>query len=243
MQVCSSELTKALSPYDSQVCTDKDTPLPLKPCNVGIFGKKGCGKSNLLLNMIMKKESPWYKHFDLIFLISPTALQDDKMKPLIEDIGDQYYDTLDNSVLEDILSKTEAYTERHERKKRRGKPNYCIIYDDCIHMIKSKQANLITKLATQNRHMKITNIYLLQKYNSYMPTLIRSNLDCIMFFHTENQAELDSFIKEVGTNEHKLRRLYDFATAEPYSFLFVNTYTQPIRYYRRFDPIEWRSKE
>ena len=243
MEVHSTALTQALSPYDSQVCTDTKTPLPLKPCNIGIFGRKGCGKSNLLLNMIMKKESPYYKHFDLLFLVSPTAMSDDKMKPLIDDIGEQYYDTLNNEVLNDIMSRCEAYTERHTKKKRRGKPNYCIIYDDCIHLIKTKQANLITKLATQNRHMKITNIYLLQKYNSYMPTLIRTNLDCIMFFHTENQAELDSFVKEVGTNEHKLRKLYDFATAEPYSFLFVNTYTQPIRYFRRFDPIEYRSKE
>jgi hypothetical protein len=242
MQVCSTELTKALAPYDSQVCSD-DSPLPLKPCNVGIFGKKGTGKSNLILNMIMKKESPWYKHFDLIFLCSPTAVNDDKMAPLIEDIDDQYYDTLNNDVLEDIIAKTEAYTERRIKKGKKGKPNYCIIFDDCIHLIKSKQANLITKLATQNRHMNITNIYLLQKYNSYMPTLIRSNLDCIMFFHTENQAELDSFVKEVGTNEHKLRKLYDFATAEPYSFLFVNTYTQPVRYFRRFDPIEWKAKQ
>lgn len=243
MQVCSSELTRALAPYDQQKCTDTSSPLPLKPCNMGIFGRKGCGKSNLLLNMIMKKESPWYKHFDLIFLISPTAANDDKMAPLIEDIGDQYYDTLNNDVLEDILAKCEAYTERHEKKGKRGKPQYCIIYDDVIHQIKSKQANLITKLATQNRHMNITNIYLLQKYNTYMPTLIRSNLDCIIFFRTENQAELDSFVKEVGTNEYKLTRLYEFATADPYSFLFVNAYNQPIRYFRRFDPIEWKAKQ
>lgn len=243
LKTCSTELTQALAPYDSQKCTDKDTPLPLKPCNMGIFGRKGCGKSNLLLNLIMKKESPWFRHFNLVFLISPTAINDEKMKPLIEDIGDQYYETLDNDTLEDILAKTEAYTERHERKRKRGKPAYCIIYDDVIHQIKSKNASLVTKLATQNRHMNITNIYLLQKYNTYMPTLIRSNLDCIVFFHTENSAELDSFVKEVGTNEHKLRMLYEFATAEPYSFLYVNAYSQPIRYYRRFDPIEWRSKE
>ena len=243
METCSSELTKALAPFDNQKCSDTKSPLPMKPCNYALIARKGGGKTTLLLNLIMKKESPWYKHFDMIFVISPTAPNDDKMSPLIEDIGDQYYDTLDNAVLEDIIAKTEAYTERHKKKNKRGKPNYCIIYDDCIHMIKSKQANLITKLATQNRHMLLTNIYLLQKWNTYLPTLIRSNLDCISFFHTENKAELDSFVKEIGTDEHKLMKLYEFATAEPYSFLHINMYSQPIRYYRRFDPIEWRSKE
>jgi hypothetical protein len=38
-------------------------------------------------------------------------------------------------------------------------------------------------------------------------------------------------------------KLYEFATAEAYSFLHINMYSQPIRYFRRFDPIEYRSKE
>lgn len=238
----SSELTKALCPYDNQKDT-VDGVLPLRPCNMGLFARKGGGKSNLILNLIMKKESPWYKHFDLIFLVSPTAMNDDKMKPLIEDIGDQYYDELNNEVLMDIIAKTEAFTERHKKKRKKGKPAYCIIFDDCIHVIKSKQASLITKLATQNRHMNITNVYLLQKWNTYMPTLIRSNLDCIVFFRTENKAELDSFVKEIGTDDEKLLQLYEYATAEPYSFLFINMYSMPMRFYKRFDPIEWREKK
>jgi hypothetical protein len=63
MNACSTELTKALAPYDKQRDETRGI-LPLKPCNIGIFGRKGCGKSNLLLNMIMKKESPYYKHFE-----------------------------------------------------------------------------------------------------------------------------------------------------------------------------------
>jgi hypothetical protein len=75
-----------------------------------------------------------------------------------------------------------------------------------------------------------------------MPTLIRSNLDCIAFFRTENQAELDSFVKEIGTDEDKLLKLYEYATAEPYSFLYINMYSTPMRFYKRFDPIEWKMK-
>lgn len=236
-----TELSRCLAPFDSQKDTTQGI-IPLRPCNMGIFARKGGGKSNLILNLIMKKESPWYKHFDLLFLISPTALNDDKMKPLIEDIGDQYYEELNNAVLEDIMARCEAFTERHNKKRKKGKPAYAIIYDDCIHMIKSKHANLVSKLATQNRHHHITNIYLLQKYNTYMPTLIRSNLDCTIFFRTENKAELESFLKEQGGDEDKLLQLYEFATADPYSFLYINSYSQPTRYFKRFDPIEWKPK-
>lgn len=235
-----SALTKALAPFDNQKCEDKTVPLPMKPCNYLLSARKGGGKTNLILSILMRKESPWYKHFDLIFVFSPTAMNDDKMKPLLEDIGDQFYTDLTNENMLEVIAKCEAYTDRHKRKKKKGKPIYCIIYDDCIHQIKTKRASEITRLVTQNRHIAggITNIFSLQKYNS-IPTIIRANLDCISFFHTENEHELDTFVKEVG-NEEKIRALYTFATATPYSFLHINMYSQPTRYYRKFDPIEYK---
>lgn len=240
---CKTELTKAICPYDNQKCTDNKSPLPLKPCNYGIFAKAGQGKSTLILNLLMKKESPWYKHFDLIFLVSPTAQNDDKMQPLLDDIEDRFYDELNNDTLQDILAKCEGYKEMHARKKRKGKPQFCIVYDDCLHAMKGKQANMISKMVTTNRHISCTNVFLLQKYNTYMPPLIRANLGMISFFHTENEGELDSFIKEQSGNEHKLRALYAFATATPYSFFHINTYSQPTRYFRCFDPIEFKDKK
>lgn len=238
----SSELTKALAPLDNQICRE-ETPLPMKPCNYGIFAKKGLGKTTLILNLLEKKESPWYKHFSKIFFISPTAKNDPKVHELIEDIGDQYYETLNNEVLEDIIAKIDAHTEECKDKKKKGKPAYCIIYDDCIHLIKKKENRFMDMLATQNRHRNITNIYLLQKWNTYLPTLIRSNLDLISIFRTDNKKELDSFIEEMNMDENILRKLYEFATASEYSFLHINCYHNPSRFYRRFDPIEYRKKE
>lgn len=235
-----SALTKALVPFDNQKCDDKSSPLPMKPCNYLLNSRKGGGKTTLILSILMKKESPWYKHFDLIFLISPTAHGDDKMKPLLDDIGDQHYSDLNNENLHEILAKCEAYSDRHKKKKRKGRPQYCIIYDDCIHQIKSKRASEITRLVTQNRHLAggITNIFSMQKYNM-LPTIIRSNLDCMSLFYSENEQEINTFTDEIG-NKEKVRALYDFATATPYSFLHVNCYSQPTRYFRRFDPIDYK---
>jgi len=232
-------LSKALAPFDNQKDA-KVTPLPLKPCNYAMVGKKGCGKTTLLLNLLERKESPWYRHFDLIFLVSPTASRDDKMRELVEDIGDQYYDTLDNDVLADIMGRIDDHTAEYQKKKKKSKPAYCIIYDDCIHLIRGKNSRLMDLLATQNRHRNVTNIYLLQKWNSFLPTLIRSNLDLITFFRTDNKKELDSFLEEQNGDEDKLRRMYDFATSEPYSFLHVNNYYAAPRYYRRFEEIAYK---
>jgi len=233
-----SALTKALAPFDNQICKE-NTPLPLKSCNYGIFGRRGCGKTNLLLNLISKKESPWHKHFNLIFFISPTAKNDPKVSDLLEDIGDQYYDTLSPVVLQSIIDKIDHHKEKWEQKKKRGEPAYCIIYDDCIHLLKAKQNQIINELATQNRHRKITNIYLLQKWNTYLPTLIRSNLDLISIFRSDNKKELNSFFEEMNIDETKIRALYEYATKEEYAFLHINIYHNPAKFYRKFDEIKY----
>lgn len=237
----SSELTRALAPYDNQKAT-KSGPLPTKPFLWALVGKKGCSKTTVICNILQRKESPLYKHYNMIFWVSPTAGADPKLAPLLEDIGpDQTYDDLNNDVIEDILAKTEAYTARWEKKNKKGDPQFLTVFDDCIHQIRSKGASLITRLASQNRHLKMSCFFLLQKWRSF-PTIIRSNLDCITLFHNENEQEVSSFCSEIG-NERKIRKMYEFATAEPYSFLHINMYAQPTTYYKRFDPIEFRENK
>lgn len=238
-----SKLTESLAPYDSQV-EFTDDPLPLKPSNYGIFGRKGCGKTNLMLNLLSRTESPWHRLFNKIFLISPTADRDDKLKDLVEDIGEnQYFKELNNHTLETIIDRIDAHTEEFKaRKKNKGKkPAYLIIYDDVIHdLVRKKDTRLICMLSTQNRHRHITNVYLLQKYNTYLPPVVRSNLDVISYFRTDNKGELETFVKEQNQDEEALTEMYKFATNEPYSFLHINMYSPKTRFFKRFDPIEYK---
>jgi hypothetical protein len=235
----SSKLTQALTSFDNQKCKN-DTPLPTKACNYGIFGKKGCGKTSMLLALISKEASPWYKFFNLIFLISPTASRDDKLKDLVADLHaqGQYYNELNDVVLEDILDKIEVKKTKTKNKKKKKELRFLIIYDDCITQIKN--CKLVGKLATQNRHYEIYNVYLLQKYNCFLPPLVRSNLDLISIFHSDNRKEIESFIEEIGYDQDILEKLYDFATKEQYSFLHINMYSLPIKFYKRFDLIEFK---
>lgn len=235
-------LTKALAPYDAQVKQNNDV-LPSGPFNSALVGKKGCGKSNLILNLIGKKESPLFKRFDMIFLISPTAIKDPKMDELVEDIGpDQFYQELNNDVLDEIMEKIEGRLELAKKKKKKNLPEFLIIYDDCIHFLKGKNSRGVDRLVSQNRHSRLSNCFLLQKWNSFMPTLVRSNLDAIMFFRTDNKKELASFIDEVGGDEDEMKALYEYATDEPYSFLYVNMYNGKPRYYKKFDEIKFQKK-
>lgn len=215
---------------DSQKVSN-DNPLPTRS-NYGIFGRKGSGKTSLLLNLIMKKDSPWYKKFNLIFLISPTASKDDKMSELIEDIGpNQYFQDLSDETIEFIKQQITADTE--QRKK---KGDYLIVYDDVIHMLKGKgKSKGVDELATQNRHWGITNAYLLQKWNAYMSPLIRSNLDLISFFQTPNKKEQKSFFEEQNEEDNIMEALYKYATDGDYNFLHINNYGSKPKYYKNLD--------
>jgi len=233
-----SKLTMMLTPLDKQR-DDKQHTFPDKPFNMVFCASKGQGKTTLLLNLITKKESPLYKRYNKIFLISPTAKKDEKMLELVEDIGDdQYYQELTEDNLQDIVDKIEYDTEMRKQTKK-PKPEYLLILDDCIHMLKGKNGKKLAELITTNRHKLLSNFVLVQKWNNYLPTLIRSNLDCIAYWHTQSKKELKSFVEDMNGKEDELMDLYNYATDEPYSFLYINQYnpSRPM-YFKRFDRIQ-----
>jgi Cdc6-like AAA superfamily ATPase len=241
-----SALTRALAPYDAQV-KFTDDPLPTCPANMAIVGKKGCGKTTLLRNLLERTESPWYKHFHRIYIISPTAAKDDKLKDLLEDIGpEQHWETLNEQSLQEVYDAIEAHIEEFQKKKKNKgkKPNSLLILDDCIHeMAKKSQIRMLCRLVTQNRHVGLTTLFSIQKYNSFMPTVIRSNLDVIAFYKTDNKKELNSFIEEMPSDEEATLAMYKMATREPYSFFLANFYGVRPRFYIRFDEIQYRPKK
>jgi hypothetical protein len=195
---------------------------------------KGGGKTTVVLNLLTKKESPWFKHFAMIFYISATMHNDPKLSPLLEDIGEeQCYGTLDNATIEAIQGQIEAYKNENPKEK---KPQFCIVYDDVIHLLRSKNSLKVREMVTQNRHWGVTNLFLIQRWKGVDP-LIRNNIDLFFLWKSNNKKEIDSIIEEINYDEKKLKMLYDYATEKPYGFLLVNAYKQPVRFYSKFDPI------
>jgi signal recognition particle GTPase len=228
-----SKLTKLLTPLDKQK-DDSEDIFPKKPFNFGMIASKGAGKTTLLLNLLSKKGSPLYKRYNMIFLISPTAMKDDKMKELVEDIGDQFYDDMSPEILNEILEKIQQYREDNPKKKD---VEFMIIFDDCLHLLKQKNNNKkLSEIMTQNRHHRVSTAILVQKWTGYLPTIVRSNLDCLAIWKTQNRKEEQSLLEEIGGNPEELKIIYDIATSEPYDFLYINQYVpNRTRYYKRFD--------
>ena len=88
----------------------------------------------------------------------------------------------------------------------------------------SRQSKLLHALYTRGRHNGISNITATQKFASIAP-IIRVNATTELFvYRLRNYQDLQTFIDEISAlmDKKTLLDIYNMATSEPYSFLFVN---------------------
>jgi predicted AAA+ superfamily ATPase len=111
-QVIKNDLSNDLMPFDKQV-KRTDEPLPNGYTIHIISGSKGTGKTTLVLNLLKRRSSPYYKQFDNIYLISPTAGRDPKMDSLIDELkmDDKFYTELNDENLNEIMSRLVEFNE------------------------------------------------------------------------------------------------------------------------------------
>ena len=84
----------------------------------------------------------------------------------------------------------------------------------------------------------ISTIVSTQKYRA-ISNIIRVNATNLYVFRLRNAGDLEAWIDEVSaiTDKKTLLQLYQMATAEPYSFLFIKLNAKKVSemFYLRFD--------
>ena len=87
----------------------------------------------------------------------------------------------------------------------------------------SRHSKLLHSLYTRGRHNSISTIATTQAFTA-LSTLIRKNATELYNYRLRNDGDLETFIEDVSAIYAKktLLQLYNAATAEPYSFLYVN---------------------
>lgn len=244
-----NKLSDDIMPMDSQVTATED-PLPKDGHHVYIFsGKRGSGKSTLMLNLLHRKSSPYYRVFHNIFLVSPTARRDPKWKDVAEEVerDGNFWPKLTEDTCQEIIDKVQAFNDdltRPKKDKRTGKeiksrekPRSLLILDDCLNSVPSSHMkSCINDLFTNGRHMKLTVWISTQKLNK-LNTVIRANTDMISFYPTDSKKEFETLENEWAIDPARLRRLYEFACSEPNSFLHISFMGRSPRFFKKFSPI------
>ena len=82
---------------------------------------------------------------------------------------------------------------------------------------------ILHALYTRGRHNSISTITATQKFAAIAP-IIRVNATELYVYRLRNYKDLETFIEEVSavTDKKTLLQIYNLATSEPYSFLYVN---------------------
>ena len=102
----------------------------------------------------------------------------------------------------------------------------------------TRRSTLLHQLYIRGRHTFTSVITATQVFKALSP-IIRKNITELYVYRLRNQNDLEAWVDEVSAtyNKKTLLELYHMATAEPYSFLFINLMakTKEKMFYLRFD--------
>ena len=215
-------------------------PFAALPTSFCLIAPTSGGKTQILLNIFCRfyVTSGGKSLFQRIFLFSPTARLDEQYKPLInliEKFTDQKKEPLIFEVfsmckLGDIIEEQRKIVEEC-RKRKMKPPQIAIILDDLAEradILQTRKGGAcggshVLSLAVSGRHSQITWAICAQKM-SMISRGILAQVRCLIVGRLRSKHEIDVLAEELsglaGSKENALA-LVEFATAEPFSFLFV----------------------
>lgn len=180
----------------------------------GIIARTGSGKSVLLSNLL-RNPNFYFRKFNKVFMATSNVDEDgeitDKAYDLIEFDDDNVYTDFDENIFEDIKSKI----LKDEDWKNK---NYLLVIDDLPYALRS---NKVGKILLKHRHLNLSIIFTTQKTN-IVSRLVRSNMTNVSIYKSLNKDELEDLNKVIDIDKNEFRELVNYATKEPYNFLFID---------------------
>ena len=222
---------------------------PRIPFSMVITGQSGSGKTILLSNLIL---DIYRNCFSRVYIWSSSVFLDPVWEPVKKyvenDLGVNpekekiYFDTFNVAEMQQVL---DLQNKINQYQKKNGATKlYSVLFlvDDFIDQASfAKRNNLLNALYIKARHVNVSIISSSQKYNG-LSTTVRTNSRQLLFFKLRNYKEVESVLDELAgvliskkamsdmKSLHQAKQLlleiYNIATEEPFSFLFVN-FVQP----------------
>lgn len=133
------------------------------------------------------------------------------------------FDKVDEKKLEMEVKRREEREKKREERKKKGKkvyPKFCFVFDD---LAESLRAPVMMSLTCKYRHF-VSKVIILNHTMTCLTPNTRSMVSYLLVFKGMNDEKLEALWKDsnVHTSFDEFKRLYDFATEKPYSFLFYD---------------------
>ena len=205
---------------------------PRLPMRSIILGPSGSGKTVLLTNLILKV---YRDTFERIYIFSPSISVDYAWAPVKKYIEEQmkvyhnekdpiYFDSYEPDKSQRIIDQQHKIIEYLKRNNKKKLFSILIVVDDFADSPEfSRHSKILHALYTRGRHNSISTITATQKFNAISP-IIRVNITELYVYRLRNYKDLETLLEELSAliDRKTLLNIYNLATDEPYSFLFVN---------------------
>ena len=207
-------------------------PLPRPPFRMLVTGSSGAGKTNAVMNLILRflvHPRTKISVFDRILVFSPSLMQD----PSFSVLGDETLINPDIVYAENILNKEVI----DEVLKSNNGENILVFIDDFASDKKNLQDDILFSLFFRSRHANVSVIFNTQ-HHSQVPIQIRNNCNYMMLFRPTNNREASIIKQENETPEihgDDFDYIYANATKEKYSFLYIDKSHGEPKFYVRFE--------
>jgi hypothetical protein len=194
-----------------------------------IIGSRGSGKSNMLLNILTRKEM--YKDQFVpkyLFFFSPSLGVDHNLEQIK---GKYMFPKYDEEIVDKIIEVQKSIITKYGKSRA---PHLLMVYDDCINESVFNHNSWLEKLAYTGRHLKISCIFTSQRYKA-LPRGLRLNCSQFSIFPLNNSSEFDQIVEEHSNkhNRDKFIKMFNHATAEMYNFCHIDYSAPKDKKYRK----------
>jgi len=207
---------------DKQEFINRHVLAPQWPFRLLICGQTGCGKTNLLLNLLLN-----YLYYNRLYVYAKDLSESSYM--FLQEFFYDVHRKLDEdyNITESIAtfsSNKAAIVDVDDLDKEYQN---LIVFDD---FVTEKDQDSIIELFTRGRKKNTSVIYLTQSYYS-TPKDIRLQCNYFMFFNIGSKREVIEIEKDhaIGVTKEEFLEMFKSATEDPYSFMMIDLKTKEKR--------------
>lgn len=233
-----------LRPVDKQNDdNDNDSPWPRNNNHLQgmIVAKRRSGKTTIIHKLLTEF---YNKHFTNVYMVSPSAEHDDKLKEIVKMLKERctFYNECSADVIKEILAdceeniklwrdlqtqyeiaKKDPYRKGRPMPKEPEEPKHLLILDDCVDKFgaHSDTKHPLVKVSNNSYHCKLSVWIAAHKFRHLLPPM-RSNLDWLTLFRICNNKEKKAIEEEINCPMDVFRTCYKDAVSQPYGFLHIH---------------------
>ena len=162
---------------------------------------------------------------------------------------ENYFHEYNEKVLMEIIQDQKALVDilKSHGETKHTAHRILIVLDDMVgsDLFSNRRDNFFKMLNANHRHSSLSMIMVTQAYNE-IPRTVRTQFSSCIIFEIPNEKEVEVVYKEqpVGMKMKDWLEVYDYCTADDYSFMFIN-YQKPkrLRVMKKFDQYVFIEKE